>query len=76
MPVQITPGVVPAHMDILLREANGSFKWIGTAETLALAREKIVQNPASSDHAFLIFNTNTGEKMLIEPQEKPPEPPN
>jgi hypothetical protein len=74
MAEQSKPGVSPANMDILLREADGSFKWIATAETLALAREKVVQNPASSDYAFVIFDPNTGEKTLIEPQERPPEP--
>jgi hypothetical protein len=61
--------------DIFLQEEDGSFKWIATTETFALARETVVQNPASSDFAFLIVNSNTGEKTLIEPPEGPPKPP-
>ena len=46
--------------------------WVGAAETFALARETVVQNPDSSDYAFLIVNAATGEKTLIEPPERPP----
>ena len=63
----------PATMDIFLREADGSFKWVGATETLALARRKVVQNPASSDFAFLIIDSTIGEKTIIEPSDKPPE---
>jgi hypothetical protein len=63
----------PATMDIFLREVDGSFKWVGATETLALARQKVVQNPASSDFAFLIVDSTTGEKTIIEPSEKPPQ---
>ena len=58
--------------DVFRREADGSFIWVGASETFALAREIVVQNPASSDYAFLIVNSATGEKTLIEPSEKPP----
>jgi hypothetical protein len=58
--------------DIFLREEDGSFMWVGAAETFALARLTVVQNPRSSDYAFLIVNAATGEKTLIEPPEKPP----
>ena len=44
-----------------------------SVETLALAREKVVQNPASSDFAFVILDSTTAEKTVIEPPEKPPE---
>jgi hypothetical protein len=70
MAEQSTP---PASMDIFLRDADGSFKWIASTETLAQAREMVVQNPACSDYAFLVVNPDTGEKMLIEPSERPPE---
>jgi hypothetical protein len=60
--------------EIFLREEDGSFKWIATTETFALARETVVQNPAASDSAFLIVNSATGEKTLIEPLDKPPKP--
>ena len=60
-------------MDIFLREADGSFNWVGASENLASARQKIVQNPASSDFAFLIVDSATGEKTTIEPPEKPPQ---
>jgi len=58
--------------DVFRREADGSFIWVGASETFALARQMIVQNPASSDYAFLIVNSATGERTLIEPSEKPP----
>ena len=45
--------------DIFRRETDGSFKWVGAAETLALARQKVVQDPAASDYAFLIVNSAT-----------------
>ena len=57
--------------DIFLQKENGSFVWIGATETYAQAREKVVQNPASIDNAFLIVNSATGEKTLIEPSERP-----
>lgn len=59
-------------MDIFLREADGNFQWIAEAESLASAKEKVVQNPASSDYAFVILDSATGEKTVIEPPEKPP----
>jgi hypothetical protein len=62
----------PDSVDIFLCEADGSSKWVAATETLALAREKVVQNPASSDHEFLIVDSNTGETTLIEPMERPP----
>jgi hypothetical protein len=58
--------------DIFLRKEDGSFVWVGAAETIALARETVVQNPDSSDYTFLIVNAAAGEKTLIEPPEKPP----
>ena len=58
--------------EIFLRKEDGSFVWVGATETFALAREKVVQNPASMDYAFLIVNSLTGEKTLIEPPESPP----
>jgi hypothetical protein len=53
--------------DIFLRKEDGSFEWTGGTETLALARGKVVQNPASVDYVFFIVNEATGEKTLIEP---------
>jgi len=61
-----------SSFDIFLWEADGNFKWVATTESLALARENVIQNPASSDYAFLIVNSATKEKMLIEPLERPP----
>jgi len=58
--------------DVFSRESDGSFTWVGASETFALAREMVVQNPASSDYAFLIVNSATGERTLIEPSERPP----
>jgi hypothetical protein len=57
--------------DIFRRKEDGSLVWVGAAETFALARETVVQNPDSSDYAFLIVNAATAEKTLIEPPEKP-----
>jgi len=58
--------------DIFRREFDGSFVWVGATETFALAREKIVQDPASSDREFLIVNALTGERTVVEPPERPP----
>jgi len=58
--------------DIFLRKEDGSFVWVGTTRTLVLAREKIIQDPNSIDYAFLIVNSATGERTLIEPPERPP----
>jgi hypothetical protein len=58
--------------DIFRREIDGSYMWVGARETFALAREKAVQDPASSDHVFVIVNTRTGEKVFVIPPERPP----
>jgi hypothetical protein len=55
--------------DIFRREIDGSFVWVGAAEAFALARQKVVQDPASSDREFLAL---TGERMVVEPPERPP----
>jgi hypothetical protein len=39
--------------DIFRREIDGSFVWVGAAETFAFAREKVIQDPASFDREFL-----------------------
>jgi hypothetical protein len=44
------------------RQAGESFIWVATTETLALAKQTVVQNPASSDFAFLIVDAATGGK--------------
>jgi hypothetical protein len=43
--------------------------WVGAAESFALARQKVVQDPASFDREFLIVNALTGERMVVEPPE-------
>ena len=58
--------------DVFLRKDDSSLVWIGVTETLALAREEVVQSPDSIDHAFLIVNSASGEETLIEPAERPP----
>ena len=58
--------------DVFLRKEDGSFEWIAATETFALARQTVIQNPVSSDYAFIIVNPHTGEKTVIEPQERPP----
>ena len=42
-----------------------------TAESFALARQKVVQDPASFDREFLIVNALIVEKMVVEPPERP-----
>jgi hypothetical protein len=58
--------------DIFRREFDGSFLWIGAVETFALAREKVVQDPASIDYEFVIVNALTGQKTFVIPPERPP----
>jgi hypothetical protein len=58
--------------DIFRREIDGSFVWVGAAETFARARQKVVQDPASFDREFLIVNALTGERVVVEPPERPP----
>jgi hypothetical protein len=54
--------------EIFRREADG-FKWVGVAETLAQAREKVIQGPSCMDYQFVIINSATGEQTVIEPPE-------
>ena len=42
-------------------------KWVGVAETLAQAREKIIQDPSCMDYQFVVVNSATGEQTVIEP---------
>jgi len=58
--------------DIFRREFDGSFVWVGAAETFSRAREKVVQHPASIDYEFLIVNALTGRKTFVIPPERPP----
>ena len=62
--------------DVFRREIDGTFTWLGTRETFARAREKVVQELAASDHAFLIVSVTTGERTLIEsrPNHRPSNP--
>jgi hypothetical protein len=53
--------------EIFRRETDGSFKWVGVAETLAKAREIIIQNPSCMDYQFVVVNSATGEQTIIEP---------
>lgn len=73
MTQQSKPVATPATVDIFLRQDDGRFTWIAATQTLALAREKVVQNPACSDHAFLIIDSATGDNAIIHPSEKAPE---
>jgi len=58
--------------DIFRREFDGSFVWVGAAETFSRARQKVVQDPAASDHEFVIVNALTNEKTFVIPPERPP----
>jgi hypothetical protein len=58
--------------NVFRQETDGSFKFVGATDTLAQAREKVVQDPAASDREFLIVNALTGERMVVEPPERPP----
>jgi len=60
-------------MDIFLQKSDGCFVWVATSDTLALARQTVIQNPASADYTFLIVDSATGERTIVEPSEKPPE---
>jgi len=53
--------------EIFRREADGSFKWVGVAETLAKAREKVIQDPSCMDYQYVVVNSATGEQTVIEP---------
>jgi len=57
--------VEPAF-DIFRQESDG-LQWLGMAETLAQAREKILQDPSCSEYQFVVINSATGEKAVIEP---------
>jgi len=61
--------VEPAF-DIFRRESDG-LKWLGMAETLVQAREKILQDSSRSEYQFVVINSATGEKTVIEPPERP-----
>ena len=58
--------------NVFRQEIDGSFKFVGATDTLAQAREKVVQDPASFDREFVIVNAVSSEKMLMEPPERPP----
>jgi hypothetical protein len=53
--------------EIFRREADGNFKWVGVAETLAQAKEKVIQDPSCMDYQFVVVNSATGEQTVIEP---------
>lgn len=73
MAKQSEPDTGPAAMDIFQRESDGNFEWIADAESLTSAKEKVVQNPASSDFAFLIVDNATREQTVVDPSDKPPD---
>jgi hypothetical protein len=58
--------------DIFRREIDGNFVWVGSTETFALARKKVVQDSASIDYEFVIVNALTGQKTFVIPPERPP----
>jgi hypothetical protein len=67
----VTDSGMKETFSVFRQELGGSFSFVGSTDTLAQAREKVVQNPASSDYEFLIVNALTGEKTIIEPSERP-----
>ena len=56
--------------DIFRRDSAG-LKWLGFAETLAEAREKILQDPSCSEYQFVVLDSASGEQTVIEPPERP-----
>jgi hypothetical protein len=58
--------------NVFRQESDGSFKFVGATDTLAQARERVVQDPAASDREFIIVNALTGEKVFVLPPEQPP----
>jgi hypothetical protein len=58
--------------DVFRWEIDGTFAWLGAAETFRGAMQKVVQDPGAIDREFLIVNALTGIKTLIEPPEQPP----
>lgn len=62
MKEQLTSNGTPTGVDIFLRETDGNFKWIAMADTVALARQKIVQNPAASESHVSDYRFGHGRK--------------
>jgi hypothetical protein len=58
--------------DIFRREIDGNFVLVGSTETFALARKKVIHDPASIDYEFVIVNALTGQKTFVIPPGRPP----
>lgn len=52
--------------DILRQESDGSLRWIQAADSLEAAKSRIEVLAVSLPGAYVIFNQNTGNKMVIE----------
>jgi hypothetical protein len=65
MPSRLTS--INETFNVFRQETDGSFKFVGATDTLAQAREKVVQDPAASDREFVIVNAATDEKTVIAP---------
>jgi hypothetical protein len=68
----LTDSGMKETFSVFRQELGGSFSFVGSTDTLAQAREKVVQDPASFDREFVIVNAASGEKTFIEPPERPP----
>ena len=51
--------------NVFREESDGSFRFVGATDSLAQARKKVVQDPASFDREFVIVNAASGEKTSL-----------
>jgi hypothetical protein len=51
--------------NVFREESDGSFRFVGATDTLAQARKKVVQDPASFDREFVIVNAASGQKTRL-----------
>jgi hypothetical protein len=58
--------MMTASFDIFRMEPEGSVCWLGAAETLEEAKERIRQLAASGEAEFVILDQNTGNRLIVE----------
>jgi hypothetical protein len=58
--------MMTASFDIFRMEPEGSVCWLGAAETLEEAKERIRQLAASGEAGFVILDQNTGNRLIVE----------
>ena len=57
--------MMTAPFDVFQAESNGSFRWIGSAETLADAKARIQEHSMGSPSEYLLLNQQTGSKLVL-----------